>query len=348
MAKTPKLSHEALSDFFSALSSMLHAGYPLSDCVLLISEEEKDRRIAALYLKISNELEEGITFADALRSSGAFSAHTVGLINVGESVGMLEESISSLAKFHRDRHRIGRQIRDAVSYPVILVFLMVVVITVLLTTVVPVFEDVYASLGGSMTGTAGGLLALGQWLSGALPVFFAVIVMLFSLAALIYLIPPAGKLCKRLFLTVFGDCGIMRSINNASFASALSIAVNSGIPFEEGVEFAAELLGDNKRAAARCRKCARLLEEGLPLDEALRATGLLPPTCCSILKLGIRTGTGDRSIAQISERLTEESERLIADTVALIEPTIVVVTSVITGVILLTVMLPLIKIMNVI
>lgn len=140
----------------------------------------------------------------------------------------------------------------------------------------------------------------------------------------------------------------MKTVNNASFATALSMAVNSGISFEAGVEFAAKLLGDNKKAADRCEKCIKLLEEGISLDEALRITELLPPTSCSLLKLGIRTGTGDKSIAEIAQRLTEESERRIADTVALIEPSIVVITSVVTGVILLTVMLPLIRIMNVI
>jgi len=348
MSKMPKLSHEALRDFFSSMGSMLHAGYPLSDCVLLISEEEKDSHIAALYLRISSELESGSSFAMALEKSGSFPAHTIGLINVGESVGMLEESVESLAKFHGDRHRINRQIRDAVTYPIILVSLMIVVITVLLTTVIPVFEDVYASLGGSMTGAAGGVLALGQWLSESFPVFFAVLVLIFFAVALVYIIPPLRSFVKRLFFTLFGDRGIMKSINNASFATALSMAVNSGIPFETGIEFAIKLLGDNKKAANRCEKCIKLLGDGAPLDEALRTTGLLPPSCCSLLKLGIRTGTGDKSIRQIAERLTEESERQIADTVALIEPSIVIVTSIVTGIILLVVMLPLIKIMNVI
>ena len=348
MSKTPKLSCEALRDFFSVLGTMLHAGYPLSDCVLLISEEEKDSRIKALYLQISNQLENGSSFASALELSGAFSTHTVGIINVGESVGKLEESIDSLAKFYADRHRMAKQIRDAISYPAILLCLMTVVITVLLTTVIPVFEDVYASIGGSMTSAAGGILAFGQWLNGALPSILLILFLLISVAGLVYIIPPSRRFIKRLFLSVFSDRGIMKTVNNASFATALSMAVNSGISFEAGVEFAAKLLGDNKKAADRCEKCIKLLEEGISLDEALRITELLPPTCCSLLKLGIRTGTGDKSIAEIAQRLTEESERRIADTVALIEPSIVVITSVVTGVILLTVMLPLIRIMNVI
>ena len=348
MFKKPKLTHETLRDFFSSLHTMLHAGHPLTDCVLLIAEEEKDRRVAALYSFIAEELEAGSTFADAIEKTEAFPAHTTGLIHVGERVGMLEESIGSAAAFHGDRHRIQKQARDAVTYPLILVFLMITVITVLLTRVIPVFEDVYASLGGSMSGAAGGVLALGKWLNDAQPRIFAAVIALLSLGALIYIIPPCRAFVKKLFFAVFGDIGIMRSINNASFATALSMAINSGISFEEGIAFAAKLMGDNQKAARRCEKSLELLENGNSLDEALKQTELLPPSGCSMLKLGIRTGTADKSIARIAERLTEESERRIADTVALIEPALVVITSVMTGFILLTVMIPLINIMKVI
>ena len=348
MSKKLKLTHEAMRDFFSSLNTMLHAGYPLTDSVLLLSEEENDRRVKELYASVADELEAGSTFAAALEKTEAFPSHTTGLINVGESVGMLEESVGSVAAFHGDRHRIKQQIKDALTYPLILVFLMITVVTVLLTRVIPVFEDVYASLGGSMTGAAGAVLALGRWLNGALPRIFALLIALLCLAAIIYIIPPLRSFVKKAFYALLGDRGIMRSINNASFATALSMAVNSGIPFEEGVEFAAKLMGDNKKAAKRCEKCIELLCGGTSLDEALKETGLLPASACSVLKLGMRTGTGDKSIARIAERLTEESERRIADTVAIVEPALVIITSVMTGVILLTVMLPLVNIMKVI
>lgn len=348
MSKKLKLTHEALRDFFSSLHTMLHAGHPLSDCVLLLAEEEKDRRVAALYTDIAQQLELGCPLAEALEKSQAFPAHTTGLINIGERVGMLEESIHSAATFHGNRHRLQKQAQEAVTYPLILVFLMITVVTVLLTRVIPVFEDVYASLGSSMTGAAGGVLALGRWLNDALPRIFAAVIALLSLGALIYIIPPFRTFTKRLFFSVFGDCGIMRSVNNAGFATALSMAINSGIPFEEGIAFAAKLMGDNHKAARRCEKCLALLENGTALDEALKQTGLLPPSACSMLKLGMRTGTADQSMIRIAERLTEESERRIADMVALIEPALVIITSVMTGFILLTVMLPLINIMKVI
>ena len=91
-----------------------------------------------------------------------------------------------------------------------------------------------------------------------------------------------------------------------------------------------------------------MLEEGIPLEDALKETALLPASSCKLLKIGMQSGSGDVSMAEISERLTEEAEAKIADTVALIEPALVIITSLVTGAVLLTVMLPLINIMKVI
>ena len=60
--------------------------------------------------------------------------------------------------------RLDRRIKSALLYPAVMLMLMLVVIAVLLVKVLPIFNDVYASLGGRLTGVAGGLLAMGQWL----------------------------------------------------------------------------------------------------------------------------------------------------------------------------------------
>lgn len=348
MPRTKRLSHEALRDFFYGIHTMFKAGYPISDCVSLLAEEEPDRRSRELFCSIAKELEDGIAFSDVLLKAGAFPRHTVSLLSVGESVGKLEQSIASAAKYHEDRCRIEKQVRDALTYPIILVMLMLVVISVLLTKVIPVFNDVYASLGGSMTGAAAGILSLGEWLNGALPVFITVIVCLAVAAAAIYMIPPARRFAVKVFYSIAGDRGILLAISRASFASALSMAASSGSTFEDGVLVASEMLGDNKKAQARIKKCLDLLEEGTPLEDALKECALLPPSSCRLLKLGMQAGSGDESMSEIADRLTEEAEGKIADTVAVIEPALVIITSLITGAVLLTVMLPLINIMKVI
>lgn len=348
MSRTPHLSHEILREFFDGVLTVFKAGYPISDCVSLMAEEESDRNIKKIYSSVCSSLEDGASFAEALSACGAFPHHTVALLRVGENVGKLEDSIASAAKYHDDRWRISKQVRDALTYPAILVMLMLVVICVLLTKVIPVFDDVYASLGGSMTGAAAGILSLGKWLNDALPVFVCVAVGLAALSLAVYLIPPARRLAAGVICNVAGNSGIFLAVSRANFAGALSLAANSGATFEDGVLIASEMLAGNKKASKRIKKCLSLLEDGTPLEDALKETSLLPPSSCKLLKIGMQAGSGDESMSKIAEKLTEEAEGKIADAVALIEPALVIVTSLMTGAVLLTVMLPLINIMKVI
>ena len=102
------------------------------------------------------------------------------LAEVGERSGRMEESLTALADYYDERCRMERRLRSALLYPAVILLLMLVVMVVLLTKVLPVFNDVYASLGGRLTGVAGGLLALGQALDAALPWLCGLLVLAYT------------------------------------------------------------------------------------------------------------------------------------------------------------------------
>ena len=97
------------------------------------------------------------------------------MIEVGEETGRTEEALSALSQYYEQRARLDRQVRSALLYPAVMLVLMLLVIGVLLVRVLPIFDDVYASLGGRLTGVAGGLLAIGRWLDSAMPVLWVLL-----------------------------------------------------------------------------------------------------------------------------------------------------------------------------
>ena len=110
----------------------------------------------------------GAQLSDAMDSVGGFPAYVSGMIRVGEQTGHTEEALQSLAQYYREREERDQQLRNALSYPAILMVLMAAVILVLLVKVLPVFDGVYASLGSRLTGFAGVLLQAGEapWRAG--------------------------------------------------------------------------------------------------------------------------------------------------------------------------------------
>lgn len=327
------------------LSVLLRAGIGLSEGLFLQAETESGE-LQVLVRKLAAELDLGESLAAAMENSMAFPRHVTGMIRIGEQTGRLEEALESLADFYEDRRRIAVQIRQALTYPSLVLLLMLAVIGVLLVAVLPVFDSVYASLGSRLTGISAGLLHLGEMLKAALPVL---LLLLIVLVGAVLWIGRSERLLTALRLWVrsrFGDRGILRAYNNAQFAQALSMGLRSGLPMEDALELSGQLLTDTPGAAARCRDCLRALLEGTALAEAMGNAGFLTPVQSRMLTLGIRGGNADQVMGKLADTLMEEAGERLERMVSGIEPTMVLAASLLVGTILLSVMLPLLNILS--
>ena len=340
------LTNLMIADLCKQLALLLRAGVPMGDALYLLAEEEAPSEYKTLLTDLAAGVENGAYLSDALSHSEAFPLYVTGLLQVGEATGRTEETLFSLAQYYEEQDKLSRKLRSALTYPVILLFLMLIVIVVLLTRVLPVFNDVYASLGGRLTGIAGGLLAFGNFLNAVMPVLC---ILLCVVVAGITAITLSNSLRNKL-LTIwqrhFGQKGISRKINDARFAQALSMALSSGLPLEEGISMAGALLANDPHAQKRCQDCQDRLSAGTDLAASLNESGLLPAASCKMLALGLRAGTGDVTMSEIADRLSSEAGEALEHKVAMIEPALVMITSLLVGAILLSVMLPLMNIMK--
>ena len=345
--KVMELDNLTYADLFQKLSLLLHSGVPISSGLLILSEEEQDSSVRELLVQMAQQTEDGNTFYDALSCTGCFPAYAVGLLEVAERVGRMEETLLSLSRYYEKRDRINRTIRNALTYPSLLVLMMFTVIVILLSRVLPIFDQVYSSLGGSLSGVAGSLLVLGELLNAALPFLGIFIGIIAIIAAIASLIPAVRIGFRQLALRITGDRGIWRKVNNAHFAQALAMALACGLPLEEGLELATKLLAGSPAALHRCPNCHKKFTDTSDLVGALRDSDILSPASCQMLTISIRAGNADTTMQQIAARMSDEADEAMEKKTAMIEPVLVLVTSIMVGVILLSVMLPLINIMKV-
>ena len=339
-----KLNHSEIAGFCQRLALLLHAGIGTADGVFLLAEEET-AETKALLLSLGAHMDEGAPLSEAMIRSGAFPGIVAGMVHVGEQAGRIEEILLSLANFYEQRSRSSRQIRQALTYPAVLLALMLVVIGVLLIKVLPVFDEVYASLGSGLTGVAAGLLHAGQLLEAALPVLFVLLVAAVTAVLVYTCCAPVREKVDAWYTARFGDRGVARKFNNANFARALALGLGSALPLEDAVELSGKLLGDIPEAAARCRRCSEGLRSGVSLQAVMQETGFLPPAESRMLAVGLRQGGSDLVMADIANRLMEDAQESLERTVARAEPAMVLAASVLVGLILLSVMLPLMNIM---
>lgn len=340
-----KLSYEESARFFRGLSVLLHAGIGLAEGIFLLARDETGVRREQLNA-LGAKLEEGTSLSDALAESGMAPEQAVGMVRIAEQTGAMEETLDALAGYYEQRQRLRRQLHQAVSGPGWILALMLLVIGVLLVKVLPVFDGVYASLGSRLTGPAAGLLTFGQLLGKSLPWLAGLALLAAAAAALLYRRQSLRERLRGWYLARFGDRGVSRKCSNARFAAALAMGLGSGLPLEEAVELAGGLLEEIPGAAKRCRECTRELRQGASLAAAMEKAALLPPAQSRMLEAGLRGGCSDTVMQTIARQLEEEAQQALEDRIRRIEPAMVLGCSVLVGLILLSVMLPMLDLLT--
>lgn len=341
-----QLTNQEICSFCEHMEWMIHSGVGVGEALRLTAEDETDKTLQTMLLRMAEYVEEGASVADALKKSGCFPGYVSGILTTGEKTGRLEEAFRALKLYYQGKEHTGRQIKNALLHPTFLLLLMMIVLGVLLMYVIPTFESVYASLGGTMTGAAGVLLAIGVWLRKWIWVMFIPVGIILLFALLFAINETVREKTVRFLKKSGGDRGVLRKENDAAIARVMAMGLGSGLLLEDAMELAGKVMEDVPRAKKRCLKCKEMLVGGVPLAEALRNSEILPQSACRLLSVGMQGGNGDVVMREIADRLSEEAETAIANKVDKIEPALVLTVSLLVGVVLLLVMMPLMNIME--
>ncbi|MBQ9912106.1 MAG: type II secretion system F family protein [Firmicutes bacterium] len=340
-----KLSYEEIGSLCAELALLIHSGTGSADALSVLSEDVENKALSERLKAMADEADMGTNLSDLFEKDDSFPKYLSTLLKVGEKTGHTEESLRSLSDYYYGQSRLSQQIRDALVYPSILLVVMLLVIGVLLVKVLPIFDEVYKQLGSGLSGVAGGLLSLGGALSKVMPLLAAVL-----LAAVVFILLFSSSEGFRSKVVLWwrkkhGGKGLSWEVSSAHFAQAFSMGLSSGMPTEEAIELAGKVLSDIPAAKERCDEAFDLVSSGTSLPDALAKTRLLPSSEARLLSTALKSGSGDRSIREISERLSFKGERSIRQAVSRVEPAIVIISCVLVGLILLCVMLPLMNIM---
>ena len=331
--------------FCMELYLILKAGIPVGEGFLLMAENEDDPFLKELIGALCERIDQGVPVSEALRDSGAFPEHMISMVEIGEQTGYLESVWQSLAVYYEKQVHIARMIRQAVIYPAVLFIIMLVVVTVLVVQVLPIFNDVFIQLGSSMSVVALVFLNMGVFLNTQKWVILAIAMLLAVAVALVYLIPDWRVKFKTIYGGWFGGTKLGCSISGARFASAMAMGLSSGLDTDVALGLT-EKLCKGTAAEKKVHTCREMINKGERLPEAIVQTGLLEPLDMRMFALGVKSGAADSVMMEIARRNEEKVNINLENLIGLVEPLIVVIMSVLIGLILISVMLPLMGIMS--
>jgi type IV pilus assembly protein PilC len=319
---------------------IVKSGIPLEEALGIMSDEEDDADIAAILADISKKIGQGDPLQEAFRESGKFPDYMTDMITMGYSTGYLEEVFAQLARYYDRETRLRDSIRSAIAYPAVLFVMMVCVILILIIKVLPVFKSVFDQMGGNMSGMAAAIMNAGVLIKEHAAVSAAA-----AAALVVGLLLVAYKRHREGRITILMTRRLQRLEGSARFAAVMSMAVSSGLSINEAVDMAAGMDFDRDTHAAIVM-IKDSMDRGDAFDDSLRESGLFSNIYNRMISLGAKSGNMDKVLEEVSEHMDRAVSEELDSLTGKIEPTMVIILSVITGIILLSVMLPLTDIMN--
>ncbi len=336
----PSITTRDLVIFTRQFATMIDSGLPLVQCLDIQSSQAENPTLRNQLKVIKDKVESGSTFAEALKTfPKTFDDLFVNLVAAGEVGGMLDTIMNRLAQYLEKSQKLVRQVKGAMTYPIIVICVAVVVVTILLLKVVPTFEDMFSDFGASLPAPTLIVLGLSKWLQANF--LYAVA----GIAAVIYGVQrwyqtASGRLIMDrglLMLPVFGD--LLKKVAVARFCRTLSTMLSSGVPIIEALGICGRTAG-NKIVENAITSVTVSISEGRTIAEPLAESKVFPQMVCQMISVGEATGALDTMLGKIADFYDEEVDVSVEALTSMMEPLIMAGMGVIVGGLVIAMYMP--------
>lgn len=338
-------SNLELSSFCGQMALILKSGISVMEGLTIMLEDAAgDDEKTVLNTLISHMQETGSLY-DSMEHSGFFPSYLLHMVEIGEETGTLDEVMDALQRHYDREDSIRKSLRSSITYPMIMTGMMAVVVVILLVKIMPIFNQVFLQFGTEMHGFSRMLLNLGTALNRYSALFLA---LLLAIAGIVLygVYTTSGR---KLFLSLSNKVKFTRILHEdlaaCRFASGMALTLRSGIHPERSLELVSSL-NASPAFQKKLGLCEKELAEGKDLPEAILNAGIFSGMYARMASIGSKTGALDQVMEQIAQFYQDEIDTRMNNLLAVLEPTLVILLSFIVGVILLSVMLPLMGIMS--
>lgn len=343
--KQGKLDSLGVSAFCESMAMMVRSGIQMDEAVALLQSGKEQGGVLERGLEVMQaETEAGRGLSAAMEKAGIFPEYAIRMVSAGESAGRLEEVLFQLARYYADQKNMAVKLKNAVIYPVAMLVIIVAVLAVMLTMVLPAFNEVYDNLTGSLTASS---YAYVRWAYGFC--WFALAVMVILIVGLVLgLMLWNGKkrhIVEGVLEKIPVCAAILEGLGMFRFTAALSTFLASGEMQDTAIAESMSM-ASCKPVEEKIGRCIERMGEGHGIAQAAFDENLFEPVYGRMLLAGERSGSLESVLRKLTDLLSGHCSALVDRLVEIVDPLLSGVLMLTVGLSLLSVMLPLIGMMN--
>jgi len=345
----PRVKTRDIAVMTRQLSTMISAGIPLLESMEILEEQNSDPGFKVVLDRVIGRVRAGSDFSSALSEHPRlFSRVYVNMIKAGESSGQLDVILQRLADYMESAEELKREIRAAMTYPVISLVLILSITVGLVVGIVPQFQAIFEQLGAKDLPVPTRILLM---ISHALTDHFLAVISVLSAAGVLFALYIRTGPGRRhwhgflLHLPVFGP--LFRKVAISRFSRTFATLIQSGVPMLAALDIVAATAG-NVIVEAAVLKAKDAVTRGETLGDPLAATRVFPAMVTRMISIGERTGALEKLLMKIAEFFDQEVHATVKALTSLIEPLMITMMGLIVGFIVLAIFLPIIQIQRII
>jgi type IV pilus assembly protein PilC len=332
--------------FTRQFATMINAGLPLVQALDILAKQSENPALKEVTRQVVFDVESGHTVADALRKHPkAFTDLYTNMVAAGEAGGILDTILLRLAVFLEKNDALMRKVKGAMIYPGVIMSVAVIAIGVLLLFVIPVFKEMFASVGMALPLPTRVVIGLSEFLQGYWYMVAG------GIAAGVWMLrryyaTSAGKLAIDRMLLRFPILGdVLRKSAVSRFTRTLGTLISSGVSILEGLEITAKTAG-NRVIQDAIMESRASIAGGESIAAPLQKSQVFPPMVISMIAVGEQTGGLDEMLSKIADFYDEEVDAAVSGLLSMMEPVMIVFLGVVVGGMVVSMYLPIFDMMN--
>jgi len=342
-----KIKPKSLQIFSRQFATMIDAGLSVVGALVILEEQTEDKYLRAVLSELRADVEGGLLLSQAMaRHPKIFNRLYVAMVEAGEAAGILDQVLDRVAFQIEKETQIKRRVKGAMIYPTMVLIFATLVLIGMLLFLVPIFVDIFKTLGGSLPALTQYIVNLSNFLKHDWMFVFPG----FGLAFFGF---------RRLKKTEFGrqywdkfklkapmKIGpVVLKVTIARFSRTLSTLVAAGVDIIKALEITGQTAG-NWVVEEALKDVRAKVHEGTPIAQPLVDNPIFPPMVGHMVKIGEETGELEKMLSKIADFYEDEVDASIQTLTSIIEPIMMIGVGLMVGVIIISMYLPMFKMLT--
>jgi type IV pilus assembly protein PilC len=335
MSRFTRIKPQEIVMFSRQLALLLESGTDIATSLDLLQEQTDNQTLRKIIGEVASDIRGGTSLAVALgKHPRAFSSMYYRAVAAGEQGGKLEIVLRQMASHIEKSITTEKQIRNALTYPFIVVLVAVIVVIVLVTFVLPAFTKMYSQFGVELPLVTRVLMAITDWFSHY-GVFVIIGILIAAFAVYFYIRSPGGKRwwdATVLKLPVLGRIAHLGELGRC--CRTMSLLIRIGLPLPEVMGMTI-YNSNNKVVAENLTGVQQELIRGEGLSHPMAKRKLFLPMMTQMVRVGEETGNLDATLDTVADSFEMESSEKTKSAVALIQPVMTIIIGLLVGFVVL-------------